>query len=498
MPNIQVWGQQDAIPLPMANQDLVSLGNEIIEVADIADATRVALKASNIDGANSVAIEAGGQVKVTAVSDDDPASQGIHVINSSTNADARALKVEGKAEIADLDADDVALLATNTNLGDSARALKAEGTSEFAGSVIVRRDDGIGTVDVGAINIGTEEDPDLKPRLSLWGLNAGPGAPSARVEAMMDIPGNYRNEATLYLNHDEGNYDVIISHDDSGEALNNSATVWVKSPRMRLGTTMVDVNMVKQIGHLDGGGTAEEALDLRIGTLNITNNVEIGHDQHLVIAKGRLDAEKHIRVGTNGIDGKIDANGTAKLKLGSDVLTNHVEIGRSQQWTAVKGPLFAEEHIQVGTGADGKVDASANNRELKIGTDTTNNVTIGRIAQGLWTKVVNLFKAEGHIQVGTTAAGGDGKVDAASNNRDLKIGTDTTGNVRLSRAGQTIDMFGQARMNSNAIILNNVATILTAGSIALIANAAGHGNGPSIDIYIGGAMVRYVDATGWF
>jgi hypothetical protein len=193
----------------------------------------------------------------------------------------------------------------------------------------------------------------------------------------------------------------------------------------------------------------------------------------------------------------IDANGNAKLQLGTDPLTNHVELGRPAQWTAVKGLLNAEGHIQVGTGADGKVDASANNRNLLLGTDAnaTNNVEIGHVGQNFWTKVVNLFKSVAHIQVGD--ANNDGKVDAAANNRDLKIGTDTTGNVRLSRANQTIDMFGQARMNSNAIVMNNAAAHNVAGSIAMIANAVGHGNGPSIDIWINGVMVRFVDRTAW-
>ena len=50
MPNTQVWGLPEGVEDQYADQDLVSLGNEIIEVADIEDAARTALKATNSDG----------------------------------------------------------------------------------------------------------------------------------------------------------------------------------------------------------------------------------------------------------------------------------------------------------------------------------------------------------------------------------------------------------------------------------------------------------------
>ncbi len=98
MPNEQVWGQNAPNHTREADQDLVSLGNEIIEVADIEDDSRVALKASNTDGVDAVAIEAEGKVVVTANSDGNPVSIGLKTTNDSTNANARALKVEGKSE----------------------------------------------------------------------------------------------------------------------------------------------------------------------------------------------------------------------------------------------------------------------------------------------------------------------------------------------------------------------------------------------------------------
>jgi len=199
-------------------------------------------------------------------------------------------------------------------------------------------------------------------------------------------------------------------------------------------------------------------------------------------------------VGTNGIAGQIDTNGVGgagdHLKLGTRNVTNHVEIGRTQQWAAVKGPLNAEEHIRVGgtgAGADGKVDAASNARDLKLGTDAnaTNNVQISR--SGKEADVKGRLDAEEHIRVGGTGVGADGKVDAAASNRDLKLGTDSnyTNHVIIGRSGRVVEVTG------GTIWLNALHTF------GLDLNEAGHNPGhPSIDVYISGAVEAYIDDQG--
>jgi len=149
MPNTPVWGSETEDR--EADQDLISLGNEIIEVADIEDDSRIALKASNKDGASSVAFEAEGQLKVTAVDTDNPASKAIHTVNDSINASAKAIEAEGQCEVnVYAHISDPALNAlkvTNANTNANGRALLvSNGKSEFQDDVDI---DGDIDVDTG-------------------------------------------------------------------------------------------------------------------------------------------------------------------------------------------------------------------------------------------------------------------------------------------------------------------------------------------------------------
>jgi len=91
MPNDQVWGLPENLVDQYADQDLVSLGNEIIDVVDINDANRVAL----------------------------------HAQNSNTDAAARALKVEGKTEIVgDVTVDGI--ITANSSIQGNNAALNLE------------------------------------------------------------------------------------------------------------------------------------------------------------------------------------------------------------------------------------------------------------------------------------------------------------------------------------------------------------------------------------
>ena len=70
-------------------------------------------------------------IRVNDVDNNDADRPAIYAKNSNAGADARALMVEGKAEVADLDANSVALKSTNKHVGAGARALYTEGQVEL-------------------------------------------------------------------------------------------------------------------------------------------------------------------------------------------------------------------------------------------------------------------------------------------------------------------------------------------------------------------------------
>lgn len=164
------------------------------------------------------------------------------------------------------------------------------------------------------------------------------------------------------------------------------------------------------------------------------------------------------------------------------------------------GETEFNDKVTVGpSDAAGEIDSGgipATPRNLKIGTrNVTSEVEIGRSGKDT---VIN-----GELTVTEKSNFGDpntdGMIDARGNLRDLKIGTDQTKDVILSRVGQTIDMFGQARMNSNAVVMNDADAITDADGCGMLFNPNGHPgpNMPCIDFYILGAVVGYVDENGW-
>ena len=231
---------------------------------------------------------------------------------------------------------------------------------------------------------------------------------------------------------------------------------------------------------------AHDSLHLNDDAPRETGDVIISHPDNVGVSTPNVIVQSpRLRIGTNQVDGKIDANGLANLKLGSDNLTNHVEIGRTGQFATLKGLLKSEEHIRVGTGGDGKVDGGGANAVLKLGTDAaaTDDVEIGR--SGHEVDVNGRLNALEHIRVGTGA--NDGKVDAADDARNLKLGTDAdyTNHVIIGRAGRTVEITG------GKIWLN------AAHTFCLDLNEAGQNPGhPSIDVYISGAVEAYIDDQG--
>jgi hypothetical protein len=265
MPNEQVWGQVGEETEKVADQDLVSLGNEIIEVVDIEDDARIALKASNKDGASSVAIEAEGQLKVTAVSLNNPASKGIDVVNTSTNASARALKVQGTSELDGKTLVDGHLVITGAENG-----LYTEGglplligTTAATGQVIMgNAGDGVRVIG----DLEADDNLDVGENLSVEGdVLIGPGNATAEIDAA-----GTPNAQILEIGTNNTTADVVIG---------------------RVGTDVqiaddLEVNGDLRVGPVGGAGeiNAGDAVgqNLQIGGGNGTANVVLGRANQTV------------------------------------------------------------------------------------------------------------------------------------------------------------------------------------------------------------------------
>ncbi len=267
------------------------------------------------------------------------------------------------------------------------------------------------------------------------------------------------------------------------------------------------------LGLFDSDAEAEDPLDLEIGTQESTKDVKLSRTGKTTTVQGKLEVDegiedvtiKSVKVGQSGSAGEIDSNGTAEskqdLKIGSGAGTDSVIIGK-QDHTAIVDCNLRVGRNDIGGVHTSRIDAYGNNGaadHLNIGTQNhTNDVRISRSGQKAL--VQGDLQVDEELRVGPT--GSAGKIDAGGTGQaqDLKIGTNnTTDDVILGRAGQTIDMFGQARVNSNAVIMNDADAITDNDGCGMLFNAVGHPGPamPCIDFYINGAVVGYVDANGW-
>ncbi|MBM3328330.1 MAG: hypothetical protein FJY67_02505 [Calditrichaeota bacterium] len=245
------------------------------------------------------------------------------------------------------------------------------------------------------------------------------------------------------------------------------------------------------------------------GTLSMGGDsaqVSIGQLNHRTTVEGDMRIIEEVRIGNFQGSGMIDANGDPNgqsLKIGSDISTSDVEIGRSGYKVVIKTNLLgASGTLSVGPSDNvGKIDSGGTGvaaKALHIGTGIqTAGVKIGRSGQD----VINdaNLGIQGDLFVGSTSSAG--KINSggtAVSPQDLKIGGDSvTSTVILGRSGKTIDFNGLLRTLGNGILLLG-NSISDTGAVAIVPNSTGHGNGPAIDIYFSGVQSRYVDATGWF
>lgn len=342
-----------------------------------------------------------------------------------------------------------------------------------------------------------------------WGNNDG-----QRYDVDMESPAN------------GGRYLKINNYNAAGPALHaiNSNADAVARALKAEGVSELKGKVWVGPGNADADIDVINQYDINLGpTANEVHLCQINHPTHV---EGNLQVHQILGVGPGNGEGQIDANssgGDWDLKIGTGATTEDVIIGRAgQNVESSAAKMDFEGELRVGpTDAAGLIDSggvagAATDRDLKVGTQTvTQDVYLSRNGQTTYVNggmsvsqnanVGGTLQTSGNTTLlGTLSVGplaGAGSIDAGGNPnaQNLNIGGGAaTANVGLGRANQTVDVNCQERMNSNAIVLNGANNITAANGIGIIVNAAGHGNGPSIDFYINGVMVRYCDVTGWF
>ena len=356
----------------------------------------------------------------------------IHAVNSSDNANARALKVEGKTEfdgrvvIDDLGADANALEVTNTHGAATARAFRATGKAEVQNGQLLLNNASLEEAGAGNLLIGTA----LANQVHISRIGHG-----TRVFGHLDVC----NGVNVGPGNGPGTIDALSDFDLQIGAGATTADV-------NIGRATQDVNVADDLNV--GGKVVIDDLDENATALKTTNsNAEANALALEVVGKTKLNGA--VSMGQAG--GKVTVMG--ELRVNEELHVNDLLVAEAA--ACVVGNLTCESNVHLE--ADLRVDG---------------DVVVGP---------------------GDAAA----LIDAR-NSQDLQIGTSaSTVDVNLSRAGQTVDMMGQARLNSNALITNNAASIIDVAGCGIVHNPAGQGViVPSIDFYIDGVCVFYVDANG--
>ncbi len=464
------WGRTSSVK---SNQDIVSdpQHHNILKVNDVneGDDDKIAIKAVNTStNADARALKVEGVAEIianvfeqapgstgllvsnasrnpfgralkvqTPFEGDPPATVTAEVINNSSHQSSRALKVTGRTEINAVDGDNdpstTALHVINRSDHDDAKALRVEGMTEILA--------GVGG-DPGPIG------------LRVVNLSANPESRALKLEGLCEMTDPPR-----------GDPEIPCLKVARGGGHPNSRALKVAG---------MSEMVAQSVGDPESTG------------LSVTN--ASNHANALALkVDGTSELNGHVNVDgplfITGPENGLYAKDNDPLLIGSSVDTGEVIIGGPNNNVRTVSNLRTQNGLD---GADGDLNIGATNH--------TDDVNIGRDGQDVIAK--GRLDAEEHIRVGTDAV--DGQIDCQANNRDLNIGTqNNTRNVILSRVGQTIDMFGQVQMNGNAILMNNGIDIIDPAARGIIDNPVGHIPGqPSIDFYIQGICVFYIDNIG--
>ncbi|MCF7809973.1 hypothetical protein K9N50_03185 [bacterium] len=471
------------------NQNMISPAGFRLEVTDIEDDSEVALKASNKDGAGSVAIEAEGQLKVTAVHVSDPASKAVYAVNDSINTSAKAIEASGQCEVnvyEHLSNPALnALKVSNANPNANGRALLVtNGKSEFQDDVdidgVVSIEGNIEVSDKGCVNIDDVNDNnDAKTALHTKNSSTDSDARALLAEGEVELQGrstdNPASRAVFIENKSQNTDARAMVVKGQCEIEQNWA---VFPPPVSIALKVTNQTM-------DGDSRALKVMgktDLN-GRVDVDGNIEVdaGHTLKINDLDGEGNALETINNGAGNAlkvtgksnldtilitDNEINAPG-AHLKLGTDATTGNVYVCHNDRDLYLRGSrielgnvAWILSDIEEGQGSIEAVPEDDQHLRLGINNNDTLKVVISNAGADPVLVQNDLdvqgdINAEGGAQIGPAAAAGviDSGGSVENGLQDLEIGGGAgTDNVLLSKSGKTTQVKGAIDVNENANI----------------------------------------------
>ena len=321
----ETWGNDN---LGKFNEDLVSdtANTNILKVNDVNDDDddKIAIHAINSStGAGARALKIEGRAQLIANTLENESTEGAEIVNTNSNPGSRALLVLGPTRMGRVNPESILLDISNDSADENARALKVEGKSEFIGP-----------------------DPNDPPvdSLKISYLSSNVNANALKVDGQTDLVGPGQDQGSppsVTLK--------VLNWSTHPDSLAISAYGGIQMDGVLIadglvnGIRLTDGNRIETDGLMlfDRRIDAEplgpgQPQDLRIGG-GLTGNVRIGHDPGLTLVLGTFRVEggdiPNMQVGRIDTSGTIDSGGDAAtpqvLKIGRNTGTDNLELGRS-------------------------------------------------------------------------------------------------------------------------------------------------------------------------
>jgi len=226
-----------------------------------------------------------------------------------------------------------------------------------------------------------------------------------------------------------------------------------------------------------------------LGQTTLNGGLQVGAAGNLMTLNSDANSSR-IEAPLN--DGILMLNADAPLETGDVIISHPDNPGVSEPNVLVRSPRLriGSENQAGNIDADGQ-DVPLMGQTLNIGTQQrTRNVVIGRTDAADPNANV---KVDSQLLLGNQPGQG-GRIDAELDGaaaRNLEVGgQNSTADVNLGRAGQTVRLSAPLNANGNAVSLD------AAGILQVVSNAAGHGWGASADFVVAGNVVGWFDAAG--
>ena len=363
-------------------------------------------------------------IKVNDVNDNDDDKKALHVINSSTDSSARALKVEGVAEIVNSN-EAVALVV----IGSGSSVIQAGNDENDASKLVLSI--------IGNNYMASDPSGNLAHiTLELKNLSTHEDARALVVEGKVDIDGRIR-----ILAGSHGNITVpdVNDNDDQSYActLSNTSTNEAARALYAEGAIEIDRHSLTRDALIVSGQTVmsfDGTLDPRADTLKV-----IGSTNHLENAAFVVEGNTHL-IGVPVIPEVTRSNAV--------LIKNESTNPASRAIYVSHGPSEFDTRIHVND-IDGGTPGAEFPTDMNIGIqpDFTNDLILSQ--EGQTTHVQGDLQVDEDAVLAAAVAIGpsddDGELDSggdAVTARKLKIGSNTgTDNLELGRNGKIVDLF---------------------------------------------------------